>query len=138
MVFMSRLNTQMLKNISHGDCILLIGSGISIESGFPSWKSLAEYVFKEINKDKDYDFSRLENLLKNPISQNLIKFFDSVEKAITKKCLVDIVKKCFDSVEEKENKIYPIISKWPIECFLTTNYDSEIKKYLSKEGPYIY
>lgn len=131
---MSKLNTQLLKNISHGDSIVLIGSGISIESGFPSWKNLAEYVFKEISEVEDYDCSYLGNLLKNPESENLLKFFDSVEKLITKKALVDIVKKCFDSVVEKENKIYPIISKWPIECFLTTNYDSEIKKYLNKEG----
>lgn len=130
---MGKLNTQLLKNISHGDCIVLIGSGISIESGFPSWKNLAKYVFTKINKYKDYDFSNLEDLLKDSNSKNLLNFFDYVEKLITKKSLVDIVKKYFDSIEKKDNKIYPIISKWPIECFLTTNYDSEIKRYLEKE-----
>lgn len=132
---MTKNDAIILKQINSGKCFLLVGSGASIDSGYPNWKDLVEQIFNQAKSTlPDDDQKSIINLLSSPVPENLIKVLDVIEKRNSKTFLVDIVKDIFDKIEPKQNDIYSIISQWPINCYLTTNFDNELKNYLDKTG----
>lgn len=132
---MSRIDKELLKTIHSGKCFLLVGSGASIDAGYPSWSELALSLLEE-NKTKysDEEYLSIEKRIDGGEVDNLLSFFDNLEKRVGKDKIVSQILTIFNSVETKESEIYSIISSWPISVFLTTNYDSELSKYLERQG----
>jgi hypothetical protein len=132
---MSRLDQNLLKKLTHGKCFLMLGSGVSINSGYPSWVDLAKKVL-QYAKDKtllsDKDIQIIDTKLKKTNSEDLLNVFELLSEILSKQKLVSIVNIVFDNAFLINNTIYEEISKWPVNCYLTTNYDSEIKKYLDR------
>lgn len=135
---MPRLDTNLLKKLAHGKCFVMVGSGVSVDSGFPSWTKLAESVIDIIQKRNlldDFEIQKFQKKLKDPSVDKLLEVFDSISNKISKKVLVEIVEEIFLSVPQMNNNdIYSMIAKWPVNCYLTTNYDSELKYYLDKNN----
>ncbi|MBQ9237714.1 MAG: SIR2 family protein [Treponema sp.] len=135
---MPRLNKDLLKKLAHGKCFVIVGSGVSIDSGFPSWEQLAKDVLKVIEEKslmENDDIQRFQKKLISPSVDGLLEIFDLLANKISKKVLVEIIKDIFSSIDVlPNNDIYSMIVKWPINCYLTTNYDSELKSYLLKNN----
>lgn len=130
---MARLDARLLKIITNENCFLLLGSGLSINSGYPSWRNMAFLVLEEIkNKISDDYYLQLKSEIVSNSTEKLLSFFSKIEKKIGKEELVLIVKSVFDAIHPKDNEYYMLVAQWPINCYLTTNYDSELLHYLEK------
>ena len=132
---MDKSEASLFKEIAHGNCFVLVGSGASIDAGYPSWIDLAKQVYVSFQDECDESQKKhLCALLESQDVEKLLLFFDKIEEKVSKIRLVNKIKEIFNSISPKESEIYSIITQWPINYYLTTNYDSEIIKYLNKIG----
>ncbi len=113
-----------------GKAWLLVGSGPSVEMGYPTWQSLANMSTGRIKeKNPKTDINYLETLLEKG---NYSKIFSEARKVLGGHTLREILR---DKLKPtKESTIYQIIAKWPISVYMTTNYDDEIQKHLATLG----
>ena len=128
---MDRFDKNFVKIISQGDSVILVGSGASVGVGYPTWGELVKIVYLGIVDECNNELrERYNNLWLENDSSKFLKFFDFAEKKVGKTKIVNIIEKAFKEIEPNYSELYSIITKWPINVYLTTNYDSEIKKYL--------
>ncbi|MCE5186229.1 MAG: SIR2 family protein [Planctomycetaceae bacterium] len=127
------LNQQLLRAINGGRCFVLIGSGPSCEIDYPSWKCLANKVFmavKGLNKASDE-----ESYVKYLGEQKYPELFQLAERDLGGRAtLTPLLKTLLGTCSQKTGYIYERLTKWPFSCYLTTNYDDEIKKHLERIG----
>lgn len=128
------LDSKLLKAINSGRCFLLVGAGPSCEMGYPSWKSLAETL---------YDKIKLLNLVSNSTSyekyltdKKYPEFFRLAESDLgSRTALVNtLITLLASPKKDTTGYIYDKLSQWPFACYLTTNYDDEIKRHLDRTG----
>lgn len=134
---MSRIDLQLIKSISSGRCFLIVGAGASVGLGYPSWKQLAKVVFNSIVKDNPQITKKYGDSWNDLSTDFLLSFFDDVEALVGRETLVSFIQKYFHEVEKKNNRseLYSIITHWPISCYITTNWDREIKRHMPSGSP---
>ncbi len=125
------LDEKLIKAINRGRCFALVGSGPSCEMGYPSWKMLAEDVYEElINRNISIDKKSYDKYLKE---NKLPELFRQAEQdAGGRESLINILKPLLSPKQTLRGSIYEKLVKWPIACYMTTNYDDELKKHLDQ------
>jgi len=113
-----------------GRAWVLVGSGPSIEMGYPSWEKLASHAVSTVKTEKPgHPMSVLRPAMEH---KDFPKVFDEA-----KACLG--APRLLQSLQEKLTPtglgdIYKLIARWPVPVYLTTNYDDEIQKQLAELG----
>ncbi len=132
---MDRFDRNLVEIISQGDSIILVGSGVSVGTGYPTWGGLVKIVYEGIfpNCDKSIQ-EKYNNLWEKNQPEDFLNFFDFAVDTFGKETIVSIIKDAFDKIHSSYSELYSIITDWPIKVYLTTNYDSELKKYLQNKG----
>ena len=116
--------------LNSGKAWLLIGSGPSIEMGYPSWGDLATRIVDLILRETPPEnHSRVETPLKN---KNYPKVFYEAFNILGSERICSELRLCM--VPTKKGNIYPLLAEWPINVYLTTNYDDEIQSSLTALG----
>lgn len=82
---MARIENDVLKRIHSGKCVILVGAGASIDSGYPSWKQMVEELLK-INQNlfKNDEKEYLSGLISRS-RDDLLNVLDKIEAKIGKK-----------------------------------------------------
>lgn len=129
------LSQNLIKKINIGRCFVLVGSGLSCEMGYPSWKELARRVYVELNnRGFVSDHNSYGKYLEN---KEYPELFRQAERDLGNRDeLVQLVDKLLTPTERKPGTLYELISKWPFACYLTTNYDDEIANHLGNSNEY--
>lgn len=113
-----------------GKAWLLVGSGPSIEMGYPTWEKLTLASLEAMKADGiKLDTARIDTLLKE---RNYPKIFSEAKKELRGPRLLQVLRESLKG--SGKSSIYEIISKWPISVYLTTNYDDEIQRHLARLG----
>ena len=122
---------RLIRNINNGRCFVFVGSGPSCEVGYPSWHKLAELTYEELTKmGRISDSKSYEKYLQK---EKYPELFRQAERDLgNRDALVNLLKPLLTRVKKKQGLLYELISNWPFACYLTTNYDDEIKTYLAK------
>jgi len=119
----------LIRAINKGRCFALIGAGPSCEMGYLSWSKLAEATLKELvlmKSSVDIDmYKKYSEADKYPELFRLIE-----EELGDKEKLLKIVKDVLSPSSKKQGHIYSYLTNWPFACYLTTNFDNEIKEML--------
>ena len=134
---MRRIDIQLIKKISSGRCFLIVGAGASAGMGYPTWKQLAKLVFDSVSPDYPDYCAQYENSWENIQTDELLSFLEDTEKLIGRNKLVSIIQTHFQKIEalNKRSELYSIITRWPISCYITTNWDNEIKRHIPSSSP---
>jgi len=124
----------LVRRINAGRCFAFVGTGPSAEIGYPSWKTLAERVrdrVLEIKPEAD-----TESYGQFFLNGNLPAVFRQAEVDLeSRDLLISIVKEALQPRQHQvRHPIYEYLAKWPFACYLTTNYDDELQKYLAIAG----
>ena len=121
----------LIRKINRGRCFVFVGSGPSCEVGYPSWRKLAELTYEELTK-RDC-VSDHESYKKYLDEKKYPEFFRQVERDLEddRDALVNLLKPLLAPTVKRQGALYKLISEWPFACYLTTNYDDEIKTYLA-------
>jgi hypothetical protein len=127
------IDKRLIHIINNGRCFVLVGSGLSCEVGYPSWKKLAEQVYKELQKTgKVTDNQSYEKYLAENKYPELFRLAQA-DLGNDRTVLIDLIKPMLQLSTKNHGVLYEIISKWPFACYLTTNFDDELYLYLSKQ-----
>lgn len=132
---MDRFDRNLVEIISQGDSIVLVGSGVSVGTGYPTWGGLVKIVYEGILPKCDKSIQeKYKNLWEKNQPDDFLKFFDFAVETFGKNTIVSIIEEAFNKIHPSYSELYSIITDWPIKVYLTTNYDSELKTYLQKKG----
>lgn len=127
------LDERLVRAINSTRCFALVGSGPSCEMGYPSWKALAEQVAQTVlDKNASADRSTYKKYLDDAKYPEL---FRQAEVDLgNRQILIELLRTLMVSrVHEKgQGCLYEFLSNWPFACYLTTNYDDELKEHLAK------
>ena len=127
------LDKHLIKKINNGRCFVLVGSGPSCEVGYPSWHKLAELTYEKLTDIGCISDS--ESYEKYLEEKKYPELFRQAERDLgNRNALVDLLKPLLIPTKKNRGVLYELISEWPFACYLTTNYDDEIKTYLAKSN----
>ena len=130
-------NPDLIKYINSGRCLVLVGAGPSCEIGYPSWCELAKTTIEHVYKTvQEVDKSTYDTFLKK---QKFPEIFRQAEIDLgSRQSLIEFLKVEINLNKKtiQPNSIYSYLTKWPFACYLTTNFDNELQKYLENDGEY--
>ncbi len=117
--------------LKSGTAWVLVGSGPSIDMGYPNWRQLAQTAAQA---------ARVEG-----IGQNLARIESSLSQGDFPSVFEEAsnilggarLRQALQSIllpTTIVGKIYDLIAQWPVPVFLTTNYDDEIHNHLARLG----
>ncbi|RCS47651.1 hypothetical protein DTL42_14105 [Bremerella cremea] len=121
---------QLLTYLNSGKCFALIGSGLSTALEYPSWWHMAKDA-TALLPDSDPEQTVLTELIGD---KDYLEVFERVAGRLGGvSSLLPELKKSFGPKKDR-GEAYEIICRWPIRCYLTTNYDDEIDNHLQRLG----
>lgn len=129
------LDAKSIKKINRGACFAFIGSGPSSELGYPSWQRLADLIYHEVAKSSaDVDHAGYKKFL---LQKKFASVFELAQRDLGgRQQLIDFLKKCLTPNPKNKGQIYDILVQWPFACYLTTNWDDEIRDHLKADDLY--
>lgn len=127
------LDRDLIRKINTGRCFALVGSGPSCEVGYPSWYKLAQLTLGELTKTgRVSDLVSYEKYLAQGKYPELFRLAE--EDLGGRTSLVSLLKRLLVRKTTSQGVLYDTISRWPFACYITTNYDDEIKRALERLG----
>jgi len=124
------MDTFLVDYLRSGKAWLLVGSGPSIEMGYPTSKSLAEGALALTKPTISHsDYTIIHTLFKQG---DYPLVFEYAIKALGFPPVLAHLRNLLQP--NRPARIYQILAKWPIPVYLTTNYDDEIQTQLATLG----
>lgn len=122
------MDSFLIKYLQSGKAWVLVGSGPSIEMGYPSWEGLASLAVKLVAAEQTgYNLTNLNRAMKN---KDFPQVFQEAENIIGGPLLLKHLRD--NNKPNKPGRIYDLITKWPVPVYMTTNYDDELQSNLAK------
>ena len=124
-----------LDYVRSGKAWIIVGSGPSIQIGYPSWKKMAEGVLNVVKKEyPETTLSEMEAPLKK---NDYPKVFQHGRQILGDGRLLQVLQNLFNQQRPSFSEtIYDYICNWPISVYLTLNYDNEVQHHLAKHGQF--
>lgn len=128
------LDPDLLHSINLRRCFAFIGAGPSAELGYPSWAGLAERVRDHVLSNvPTADHPSYERFMKNRDFPALLR--QAEVDLGSRNAIIKLVKSILrPSGTAPTRSIYDYLAKWPFACYLTTNFDDEISRSLTRQG----
>lgn len=121
----------LIEKINRGNCFALIGSGPSIEMGYPTWGALALATYEALRGAGKV--SDEESYKKYLDERKYPELFRQAERDLgDRNAVVQLVRSLCIARNPQPPAIYSILAGWPVVCYLTTNYDDEISIRLKR------
>jgi hypothetical protein len=125
------MDSVLVQYLNSGAAWLLVGSGPSIEMGYPTWAELATSAAGWVAVEKSQSAS--EPLLQSIAVADFPAVFEAAADALGMDRLLELLRAQMRPRKET-GEIYRHIAKWPVAAYLTTNFDNELQHHLSKLG----
>jgi hypothetical protein len=124
------LDSHLIDYLQSGTAWLLVGSGPSTEMGYPDWEQLAENTLGILKSEcVGVDFSAADKALRE---KDFPEVFQEVWDIVGGQRIRQIISGHL--YPARSGRIYELIAKWPINVYLTTNYDDAIHDHLTRIG----
>jgi SIR2-like domain len=124
------MDTFLIDYLKSGSAWVLVGSGPSIEMGYPSWAKLAVIAIQTVKSDAPgTGLGTIEAANKR---KDFPSVFEEAKNILGAPRLIQALRK--NLVSGRSSAIYKHITRWPVPVFLTTNYDDEIQYHLAALG----
>jgi len=118
----------LIDYLKSGQAWILVGSGPSVEMGYPSWNELASVALETAKSEKGANsFASLEAAIRR---KDFPFVFDECRKIVGGPRLLQALQEKL--VPTHQSQIYKLITRWPVQVYLTTNYDDEIQRHLAE------
>jgi len=132
---------KLIKAIKHNNCGLLVGAGLSVGAGYPSWKSLLQELIEKASKETTTSTDKIGELYQ--LMEDPSKYLLVAEelKEILPSEFYTYIKTRFDNKSIVPTSVHAKLFSIPSNYIITTNYDSLIERaYVKIKGdiPNIY
>jgi hypothetical protein len=116
---------KLIEEIKDNNVYLLVGSGLSISCGYPSWSGLINKLIDKIDNLSTTDKLWIEKQFHNSPdwTAEIIKYKLGIQYS---ESLRDI----FDINDTTASIVHALIALIPFKGYITTNYDTKIEDYL--------
>jgi hypothetical protein len=121
---------KMYDAIQSQECIIFVGSGISVWSGLPPWKELIRKMIRFL-EEQGLPISEKEQVEKI-LNDDLIKAASIASSKLRKANFRDFLDEIFVVPKPIPHQIHDIIVTLGPNCFVTTNYDHLIEDAYQK------
>ncbi len=128
------MDSTLIEYLKSGEAWVFVGSGPSNEMGYPSWGILANEAYNLVKSEPAMAVTEM----KRKIIESKLKLkdypgvFDEIKPIIGAPRLLQKLRE--KVVPKGSGDIYKFIARWPVNVYLTTNYDDEIQKKLTELG----
>jgi hypothetical protein len=125
----SMFDQRLVRKINLGRCFALLGAGASAELGYPSWPTLAKEIVDGIRQAGK--LSDEESYSTYLMKRQLPELFTLAERDLGgRQALIDMIKSLVCPEIGKTHKVYDLLIGWPFACYMTTNWDDQIDRFL--------
>lgn len=124
------MDKHLVAYLGSGKAWVLVGSGPSLQMGYPGWPELAtkaaHWAIQEVTAA---DTTRLNQALAH---RNWALVFTEITKLLGSQArLLQFLGEELKPMDHR-GEIYDLIARWPIPVYLTTNWDDELHNHLAK------
>ncbi len=127
------LRTDFIDLLNSGQAWAFLGSGVSADSGYPSWKGLVDKVVINLDADARAKVEH-DRLFKSALESGAYdKCFGHIERYVSRNRLEDIVRTEL-RVKRNPGALIRILADWPFAGYITTNYDVLLENELKQIG----
>lgn len=131
----------LIEELRRNNVNILIGSGISIPLGFPSWEQLVEQLYDYLSKGEYQPDNKTEAWLKDNF-KSYPDWTAELLKNHSREFYVNSLSKIFNKLPQNPLSVtHALIALLPFKSYITTNYETTIEDYLSEfmyDSPVIY
>lgn len=124
------MDKYLIEYLQSGKAWVLVGSGPSIDMGYPSWEQFATFAIELVKTESKV--SGLSNINKAFFRGDFPSVFQQVKDIIGGPRLIQFLRE--KNRRSRSGRIYPLIAQWPVPVYLTTNFDDEIQRNLASLG----
>lgn len=122
------IDRDLVRAINRGTAFALVGSGPSCELGMPSWHTLAQEVASAFQ-----DQLPLEKANAYLSKKQYPELFGLAVRKVGRNEVLAVLRQNL-SEHLPVGETYRLLSRWPIQAYLTTNYDDALLHHLQAEG----
>jgi hypothetical protein len=120
------MDSFLIDYLKSGKAWVLVGSGPSIEMGYPTWEKLSSSAAELVKQES---MGRSLGLLNSAMAcRDFPKVFDEAKTILGGPRLLQGLSEKLKPT--RTGHIYEHIARWPVPVYLTTNYDDEIHAHL--------
>ena len=117
---------ELIRAISRGRCVILVGAGASKSLGYPLWSELLAHIIEKAKAEAPSKSDAL-SILDNCSPDNYLQFAQILEDEMGRKFVNDHINEQYALKAPAYSELHKIIAKIPFEHYLTTNYDEVIE-----------
>lgn len=125
---MGILDKDLVRAVNTGRAFMLVGSGPSAAAGLPSWHSLAEMALEAVARSG----SSTEAAAAAMSQKDYPRVFSHCADVLGIEALCSSLSPALQS--SHIGPVYPLLAKWPIQCYITTNFDDLLIQALHAAG----
>lgn len=122
------MDTFLIDYLKSGKAWVLVGSGPSIQAGYPSWQQLATVALETARAEgppggmhaADAAFKR----------SDFPRVFEEIVTLIGSQRLRQVLQESLTVAQP--GSLYSLMARWPVDVYLTTNFDDEIQQSLAR------
>jgi hypothetical protein len=124
------MDSFLVKYLQSGKAWVLVGSGPSIQMGYPSWEQLASFALEVATAEqREHNLTSLNAAMKR---KDYPRVFQAAKTILGGPRLLQHLRD--KNRASRSGRIYELIAQWPVPVYLTTNYDDELQKHLANLG----
>ena len=127
MIFQQQFPADLIESLKSKDVVAFIGAGISMGAGLPSWVNLARTLALPANfhlPEKNEDIA----------VQHLLMTIQQYENQFGRHSLLTQLQRMLYKPNVRPSTCHTLLASFPIEIFLTTNYDNLLEKSIHELG----
>jgi|GEM_PF-7015725 len=125
--------------IRSGNCVLFIGSGLSLGAGLPTWGGLMGELLDEIEKQRGQEaIENKDEILQLIEQKQFLIVAEELRRQLGKDSFEDFLRRRFRSEDlqlQPAHKLLPDLKDRGISAILTTNFDTLIENAFSPQPP---
>jgi hypothetical protein len=125
------MDTYLVRYLRSGRAWVLVGSGPSIQAGYPSWNDLAEAAANLVARDGAGNSRRVVEAQRDG---DYPRAFEEAAAVVGMPSLVQTLRERLVPSGNGSSRVYDFLSRWPVSVYLTTNFDDELQSRLSAGG----
>ena len=129
------IDTELLDLINSGNAWVLVGGGVSVDAGLPSWSSLVMQTLNRLTSDDQEMVTKDDRFRKGQERNDFAQSFQRIQDVVGQAEVVDVVKQIILEKTGEPGDLTKLLADWPAAGYLTTNYDDLLESALGIQKP---
>ena len=124
------IDTDLLDVINSGDAWVFVGSGVSADSGLPTWAGLVDLTISKLPHTDQQNVARDTLFLQGKSNGDFALCFRRMGVLVGQEVVANLVKQIFLDEKIEPGDLTRLLADWPAAGYVTTNYDNLLETAL--------